>query len=139
MRKAAHARYTKSGLPPCSIDGLDPRSRPARALGNLAILRLDEMARRRVPVQAAQHRAGYLAVGRDCPVLVDDVEQHELDPRGRLSAPHPLIPFWLRNRVVACVPSDGHAARKLALLGHPLEWFAHALDLVQNIAVLDRK
>jgi hypothetical protein len=53
MRKTAIRRYTKSGLPPCSIDGLDARPRPARALGDLAILRLDEMARRRVPVQAA--------------------------------------------------------------------------------------
>src|SRR5690348_9272413 len=93
MRKTAHAALNQKRLSSCSTDGLDPRPRPARTLGDLAILSLDEMARWRVPVQAAQHGAGYLAVGRDCPVLVDDVEQHELDPRGRFSAPHPLIPF----------------------------------------------
>src|SRR5215475_15655753 len=93
MRNAAHAALRHKRLPAYSIDGLDPCPSPPRTLGDLAILRLNEMARRRVPVQAAQHGAGYLAVGRDCSVLVDDVEQHELAPRGRLSAPHPLIPL----------------------------------------------
>src|SRR5262245_66654443 len=120
-RHASNAQRCRSGarpnvgLPPCSIDGLDPRPLPARALGDLAILCLDENARRRVPVQAAQYGAGYFAVGRDCPVLVDDVEQYELDPSGRLSAPH-LYSLVLRTRVIACLPSDGDAARKLALL-----------------------
>src|SRR5262245_34747565 len=132
-------RCATRGLPAYSIDGLDPRPRSARTFGDLAILRLDEMARWRVPVQAAQHGVRYFSVGRHYPVLRDDVEQYELDPRDRLSAPHPLIPLCLRTRVAACAPSHGHAARKLALPGHALEWFTLALDSVENISILDGK
>src|SRR5262245_34030988 len=137
--RAGGRRCSESGLSPCSIDGFDPRPRPARTLGDLAILRFNEMACRRVPVQAAQHGAGYLAVGRDCPVLVDDVEQHELNPRVRLSAAHRLVPPCTAYWSGGVRPSDGHAVRKLALLGHALESFALTLDSVKSISILDGK
>jgi hypothetical protein len=45
---------TRSRLSERAADGFDGRTRPTRALEDLAILRFDEVARRGIPVQAAQ-------------------------------------------------------------------------------------
>src|SRR5581483_348146 len=58
-------------------DRLDAAPRPAGHLAYLAILKLDEGARRRIAVQTAELRGRDLSVGGSAAIFVDDIEQHE--------------------------------------------------------------
>src|SRR5689334_18729324 len=84
---------TRSRLSERAADGFDGRTRPTRALEDLAILRFDKVARRGIPAQAAQRGAGNFAVRGDCPILIEHVEQHEFRPRCWFPAAHLVSSF----------------------------------------------
>src|SRR5690606_2461426 len=69
-------------------DGLDGATRAAGALGDLAVLRLDDGAGRLVALETAEDLARDAAVRGLGAVLVDDVEEHELSFRVRFLARH---------------------------------------------------
>jgi hypothetical protein len=127
---------TRSRLSERAADGFDGRTRPTRALEDLAILRFDEVARRGIPAQAAQRGAGNFAVRGDCPILIEHVEQHEFRPRCWFLAAHLVSSF--------CKPTCHTGAQtgtppKLTLLRHPLKCLALALNAVEKLSALDRK
>src|SRR5271165_288355 len=76
-RFAVRARVVVRGLRRRAGDGFHVASGAARRGGDLAVLRFDQAARRRITVQAGQGTGQHLAVRAARAVLIDDVEHDE--------------------------------------------------------------